>query len=266
MAKRVSGFLGGRLLLAQDEGGHRAGTDAALLVAATPREVNGLLLDVGAGVGAAGLGAALLAPKAHIGLIELDFQACELARENIALNGLDARARVFEADLFDAESRRAAGLEPEAARVVLTNPPFFQRGSVRVTPDPRKASAHVGDAPLEDWTRACLALLAPGGIFAMIHRADALATCLAAVAQRIGGIEILPIAPREGEAGDANFVAGRQGLQGAVKTLRAAGSARRGRRLHTAGGGHPPGRGARILAHPHAFLALKCANSRTTRS
>ena len=51
MAKRVSGFLGGRLLLAQDEGGHRAGTDAALLVAATPREVNGLLLDVGAGVG-----------------------------------------------------------------------------------------------------------------------------------------------------------------------------------------------------------------------
>jgi len=157
MAKRISGFLGGRLLLAQDEGGHRAGTDAALLVAATPREVNGLLLDVGAGVGAAGLGAALLAPEAYIGLIEFDFLACELARENIALNGLDARARVFETDLFDAESRRAAGLAPEAARVVLTNPPFFQRGSVRVTPDPRKASAHVADAPLEDWTRACLA-------------------------------------------------------------------------------------------------------------
>ncbi len=165
MANRVSGFLGGRLRLAQDEGGHRAGTDAALLVAATPREVNGLLLDVGAGVGAVGLGAALLAQKARIGLIEQDFQACELARENIALNGLDARARVFEADLFDAESRRAAGLAPESARVVLTNPPYFQRGSVRVTPDPRKASAHVGDAPLENWTRACLALLRAGRDF-----------------------------------------------------------------------------------------------------
>ena len=118
-------IFGGRLRLAQDEGGHRAGTDAALLVAATPREVNGLLLDVGAGVGAVGLGAALLAPKAHIGLIELDFQACELARENIALNGLDARARVFEADLFDAESRRAAGLEPEIGAGRVDESAFF---------------------------------------------------------------------------------------------------------------------------------------------
>jgi tRNA1(Val) A37 N6-methylase TrmN6 len=233
MAKRFSGFLGGRLRLAQDEGGHRAGTDAALLAAATPREVNGLLLDVGAGAGAVGLGAALLAPAAHIGLIELDFRACELVRENIALNGLGARARVFEADLFDADSRRAAGLVPEAARVVLTNPPFYQRGSVRVTPDPRKASAHVGDAPLEDWTRACLALLGPGGIFAMIHRADALATCLAAFAQRVGGIEILPVAPREGEDATRILLRGVKGSKAPLKLHAPL-------LLHVEGGGFTP--------------------------
>ena len=233
MAKRISGCLGGRLRLAQDEAGHRAVTDASLLVAATPREVNGLLLDIGAGVGAVGLGAALLAPTAHIGLIEFDFQACELARENIALNGLDARARVFETDLFDAESRRAAGLAPEAARVVLTNPPFFQRGSVRVTPDPRKASAHVADAPLEDWTRACLAVLAPGGVFAMIHRADALATCLAALVQRIGGIEILPIAPRDGEAATRILLRGVKGSKAPLKLCAPL-------VLHAEGGGFTP--------------------------
>lgn len=233
MANWVSGFLGERLRLAQDEGGHRAGTDAALLVAATPREVDGLLLDVGAGVGAVGLGAALLAQKARIGLIEQDFQACELARENIALNGLDARARVFEVDLFDAESRRAAGLAPESARVVLTNPPYFQRGSVRVTPDPKKASAHVGDAPLENWTRACLALLAPGGIFAMIYRADALAACLSAVAQRIGGIEILPIAPREGEVATRILLRGMKGSKAPLKLCAPL-------VLHAEGGGFTP--------------------------
>lgn len=233
MANRIGGFLGGRLRLAQDEDGHRAGTDAALLIAATPREVNGLLLDVGAGVGAVGLGAALLAPEARIGLIEFDTRSCELARENISLNGLDARATVFECDLLDAESRRAAGLAPGGARVVLTNPPFFQRDSVRVTPDPRKASAHVGEAPLEDWTRACLALLAPSGIFAMIHRADALATCLAALAQRIGGIEVLPIAPREGEAASRLLLRGVKGSRAPLKLFAPLA-------LHAEGGGFTP--------------------------
>jgi tRNA1(Val) A37 N6-methylase TrmN6 len=217
MAERVSGFLGGRLLLAQNQRGHRAGTDAALLAAATPRDVDGFILDVGAGAGAVGLSAALLAPAARVGLIEFESLACELARENIARNGLGDRAQVFEADLFDAEARRAAGLVPEAAQVVLTNPPFFQRGSVRVTPDPRKALAHVGAAPLEDWARACLALLAPGGIFAMIHRADALAECLAALAQRIGGIALLPIAPREGEAATRILLCGVKGSKAPLK-------------------------------------------------
>ncbi len=198
MAQRVGGFLDGRLILAQDDDGHRSGTDAALLAAATPRDASGLLLDAGAGAGAVGLCAARLAPAAHIGLIELDLPTCELARENIVRNGLGERARVFEADLLDPKSRRAAGLTPEGARVVLTNPPFFQRGSVRASPDPRKAMAHVGAAPLMDWTRACLALLAPAGVLVMIHRADALAECLVAM-QATGGIAVLPVAPREGE-------------------------------------------------------------------
>jgi len=217
MAERVSGFLGRRLRLAQDERGHRAGTDAALLAAATPREASGLLLDAGAGAGAVGLSAALLAPATHIGLIELEFQACERARENIALNGLGKRARVFEADLLDVDARRAVGLVPETAQLVLTNPPFFQRGSVRVTPDARKALAHVGAAPLEDWTRACLALLAPGGIFVMIHRADALAECLAAVTQRLGGIAVLPVAPREGDAATRILLRGIKGSKAPLK-------------------------------------------------
>ncbi|MGB6175434.1 MAG: methyltransferase, partial [Methylocella sp.] len=48
-------FLGGRLLLCQPAEGHRCGTDAVLLAAAAPADFSGLAIDVGAGVGAAGL-------------------------------------------------------------------------------------------------------------------------------------------------------------------------------------------------------------------
>ena len=192
----ASGFLGGRLSLRQAETGHRVGTDAALLAAAAPRDTQGLILDVGAGVGAVGLAAALLAPAATVGLVEIDPAAAALARENSALNGLGGRCRVYEADALAPAARRAAGLANESAQLVLTNPPFYAAGAVRVSPDAAKARAHVAAATTADWIKAALALLAPGGVFVMIHRAEALGDCLAGVERRLGAIRILPVAPR----------------------------------------------------------------------
>ena len=59
-------FLGRQLRLRQLAHGHRAGTDAALLAAAAPAHIDGLALDVGAGVGAAGLALARLRPGTHL--------------------------------------------------------------------------------------------------------------------------------------------------------------------------------------------------------
>ena len=219
MAVRISGFLGGRLQLAQDERGHRVGLDAALLAAATPAGASGLILDLGAGVGAVGLSAARLAPKARIGLVEIAPQAAALARENIRLNQLEERARVHEADFIDAAKRRACGLIDEAAEVVLTNPPHHARGTVRMSPDPAKALAHVAVAPLAEWTRAALALLAPGGAFAMIHRAEALAECLAALEGRLGGLAILPVSPRDGAAATRVLIRGVKGSKAPLSIL-----------------------------------------------
>ncbi len=193
---RFDGFLDGRLRLRQSAAGHRAGTDAVLLAEAAREDQRGLILDIGAGAGAVGLMAALRAPGATVGLVEIDSESCALARENVAANDLDARALVYQADVLIATSRRAAGLIDESAALVLTNPPFHAAGKVRVTPDADKARAHVASAPLIDWVRACLALLAPGGTFVMIHRADALAECLAAVEGRLGDVSIAPIHTR----------------------------------------------------------------------
>ncbi|MBM3641409.1 MAG: methyltransferase, partial [Alphaproteobacteria bacterium] len=82
------GFLDGRLRLRQSAAGHRAGTDAVLLAAATPQDQRGLILDIGTGAGAVGLMAALRAPGASVGLVEIDRESCALARENVAANHL----------------------------------------------------------------------------------------------------------------------------------------------------------------------------------
>lgn len=212
-------FLGGRLRLRQAPRGHRAGTDAVLLAAATPPAATGLILDIGAGAGAVGLMAALRAPAASVGLIEIDPASCALANKNVAMNSLEGRVSVHEADVLSARARRAAGLQDEKAALVLTNPPFHEAGRVRVTPDPDKARAHIARAPLAEWVRACLALLAPAGAFAMIHRADALAECLSSVEGRLGGVTVLPVLPSEGEAATRILLRGVKGSKAALSLL-----------------------------------------------
>ena len=136
--------------------------------------------------------------RARVDLIEIDPDLARLAGINAARNGLQARARVLRLDVLEPSERREAGLADETADCVVTNPPFFESGTVRVSPDPSRARAHVlsgaGDgATLETWIRASLALLKPSGGFVMIHRPDALAAILAAIGNRLGGLALLPV-------------------------------------------------------------------------
>jgi len=170
----------------------------------------------------------LRAPQAHIGLIEIDTASCAVARENVVDNNLAERARVYEADILSAKSRRAAGLADETAALVLTNPPFHAAQRVRATPDMDKARAHIGAAPLTEWVRASLALLAPGGVFIMIHRADALAECLFAVEKRLGGVSILPVHTQEGAPATRLILRGVKGSKAPLSLLPA--------HLHAPGG------------------------------
>ena len=117
-------FLGGRVTILQPARGHRAGTDAVLLAAATAASPGERVIDVGAATGAVGLMIAAATKGLDLVLLEKDPDLAALCRENLLLNGV--AGLVANADLLDPASRAGAGVAPETADVVVTNPPFFE--------------------------------------------------------------------------------------------------------------------------------------------
>ena len=120
-------FLGGALSILQLRNGYRAGLDAVMLAAAVPVDQSRPLrvLDVGAGVGTAGLCLARRAPFAEVVLLEKEPQLAALAAENIVRNDLAGRVRVVTGVVgAPAAELRALGLVEESFGHVIANPPF----------------------------------------------------------------------------------------------------------------------------------------------
>ena len=192
-------FLGGTVRLFQPpRGSHRAGTDAVLLARLIEPEPGDVIFDVGAGTGAVGIGIGVRTPGCRVVLVERTSNLAELARRNAALNAVADRTEVVEADVLASGSdRRLGGLVSGRADIVLTNPPFFEIGRHRPSPDAGKAAAHDFFAGgLESWIRTCTDLLRPGGRLGLIHRADALPLCLDALRNRFGAVSIRPVHAR----------------------------------------------------------------------
>lgn len=195
-------FLGGRLRLLQPRTGYRAGIDAVLLAATVAAAAGERVLDVGAGVGVAGLCVACRLPDVQVTLVERDAGLVALARRNIERNGLAGRARVVEADIL-----RPLGVNPELAAAAesfdhaLANPPFHVEGRGTLAGDPVKARANAMPAgDLDRWLRFMAAMVRPGGLATLIHRPEALPKLLPALGARFGGVVVLPVQAREGEA------------------------------------------------------------------
>lgn len=191
--------LGGRLALVQPAAGHRVGHDAILLAAFAPARAR-TMVDLGAGVGGAGLAFLVRCPQARGTLVELDPALAALAAGNAARNGLADRCRVVAADVLDL-GRPAGAPEPVAgaADLVLTNPPFNLDAHHRASPDPGRARAHAAPADLlRGWVTAAYRCLAPAGTLCLIHRPADLALILAALEGRFGAIELMPVHPVPG--------------------------------------------------------------------
>jgi tRNA1(Val) A37 N6-methylase TrmN6 len=73
------------------------------------------------------------------------------------------------------------------------NPPFYPPGATRASPVPNRKAAHVAEGDLAIWLRAARRLLKPGGLIAIIHRAEALPELLAGLEIGFGALAIRPV-------------------------------------------------------------------------
>ena len=123
-------------------------------------------VDLGAGVGAAGLALAARVDGATVTLVEIDAELAALAAANAQINGLAARVDAVVLDAAaPARAFAAAGLGPDEIARVLINPPFDDPARQRASPDRQRRLAHVAPrgmlAPGSGPRRGCCGRAAP---------------------------------------------------------------------------------------------------------
>lgn len=198
-------FLGGSVKILQPARGYRAGIDAVFLAAAVPvgPSLAGRVLDVGAGVGTAGLCALRRCTEKSAVLIEREPVLVELAGQNIRRNGLMDRAAVLLLDIATARAGdlAALGVGLHSFDHVIANPPFHVEGNGTAAEVGLKARAHAMDkAGFELWCKFFARMVKPRGTVTVIHKAEALEAILAGFSRRFGGAKVFPLFPRVGEA------------------------------------------------------------------
>ena len=247
-------FLGGALDILQPANGYRAGLDAVLLAAAcgaTSGE-GARVLDAGAGVGVAGLCVARRVEDAQVTLVERRLALDEIARENIARNALEVRARIVELDVTEGGAginrapETAGGVSAGAFSHVIANPPYYAEGRGTRSPTDLKAAAHqMTDGALDQWCRFLATAAGGDGLVTVIHRAEALGALLDGLGRRFGGLRVLPLYPRAGAAAHRVIVQGRKGSRAPLSLLS-------GLALHGEGNGFVPAIDA-VLRHGAAL-------------
>jgi len=215
-AVTVDAVLGGRVRIRQPASGYRAAIDPVVLAAAVPARPGEAVLDVGCGVGTAGLCLAARVPGVQVRGIDVQRELIVLANASAHDNGLADRAEFTVEDLLRPPAHLAAGLFDH----VMANPPFVAAGRGSRPPNHGKAMAAVeGEARLADWIRFCVRMVRPKGSVTVIHRADRLDDVLAAMGTGLGELVVFPLWPGmapgpEGEPKPAKriVVRGRKGV------------------------------------------------------
>lgn len=211
-------FLGGKLSVLQARTGFRAGLDSVLLGASVPQTAR-KLLDLGAGVGTAGLCALAHNSALHATFVEIDTATADMARTNVDANGFAERASVLTLDVTaTGAERKAAGLGTDQFDVVIANPPYFAGGTL--APDEARAGArHMESALLDGWVRTAVSSAHAQGTVIFIHTVEALPQLLSAFSSRMGEIVVLPLSPRPGQPATRVLIKGRKGSRAPLTLL-----------------------------------------------
>lgn len=203
--------------------GHRSGMDALLLAAAVPTNAVGILADLGAGSGVAGLAALNLNAEIDLLAVEKNPHMADLARQTLNLEKnkvLRTRSKVVEVDITsNAAARAKAGLPSECVAHAIMNPPYNPI-TLRPPIDAVKAEAYmIGDGGIDAWFRTAASIIRPGGTLSLIYRTEQLGDILACMQGRFGGLEILPLHSRANEPSKRLIVRGTRGSRAPLALL-----------------------------------------------
>lgn len=209
-------FLGGRLQILQPIKGYRAAIDAVSLAAAIPARAGDHILDVGFGVGVAGLCIANRVPGVHLTGVEVQSDLVPVARENADRNNI-ANVTVIEADILEGSSDLAS----DSFDHVFTNPPFYDFHKAISPPDESKSLSHMHSGPdfLQHWIHNSVAFLKPRGTFTLVHPAEHLQEILSVLDKDVGSPTVFPLWPGNGKPAKRVIVSGRKGEAGALRIL-----------------------------------------------
>lgn len=211
-------LLRGQLKLLQPKNGFHASTDTVLLAAATRIRDRQRLLDVGCGVGSAGLCVALKNKSIQLTGIDIQPELTDIALQNAALNDLSVQCRFFHGAI-DQEKN----IENNYFDAVLTNPPYVA-GAISPSPLRNKTLSHdegSSGITLKKWCKYIHSKLKNGGYMTMIHRADRLDEIVTVLTERrwFGSLVIRPIHSRKGEPAKRIIVQARKERYSPLKLL-----------------------------------------------
>jgi tRNA1Val (adenine37-N6)-methyltransferase len=157
-------FMDGRLKVIQSKKGYRFSIDAILLSEFVSVRDGDRVVDLGTGCGIIPLVLLLTRPIRRVLALEIQPDLADQAFRNALLNGFADRMDVVVGDI------RTLPIAPLSADVVICNPPYRQKTSGRINPDPQRAIArHEIMMSLEDILRGSKRLLKAGGRLAVIY-------------------------------------------------------------------------------------------------
>ncbi len=160
----------GNYTLRQSDSCFTLGRDSVLLASFATVRPGWRVCDLGCGIGSLLLLLSQRAADLDRTGIELDPLAADLARQNLAENGLTGT--VVTGDL-----REEGLLPPDAFHLVISNPPYFRVGSGKSGGRARMDET----CPVEDLCRRAGKLTRTGGRFAVVYRPERLAELFAAL-------------------------------------------------------------------------------------
>ncbi len=160
------GFRFKQFAIQQERCAMKVGTDGVLLGAWAALPAEGNILDIGTGTGILALMAAQRTTECRITAIEIDADAAEQAKENVAASPWHDRIEVLHADFNefarDTERRFAA---------ILSNPPYFEE-SLRPNDGARCTARHTVTLQYDALFSLARRLLLPEGRLSLVIPAD----------------------------------------------------------------------------------------------